>query len=116
VLARDREFSARVAHGGTLKAYRNFTTWDKETRLYRDAMFPIIGQRNLQAFLKSHAEGNEWEPISGAVAASGELGYTYGKWTQPADRSQTGYYLRVWRFLSGRWLVVAEVMKHLPRQ
>ncbi len=57
-----------------------------------------------------------WEPEGGAVAASGDLGFTYGR-IYPSERAlgkateATGSYLRVWRRRAGGpWLVAAEVL------
>ena len=57
----------------------------------------------------------EWEPIYADVAASGDLGYTIGKWTRMgkdstgAQTTARGTYLTVWRKQAdGSWKVVAD--------
>ena len=60
--------------------------------------------------------GLSWEPLSAELAASGDLGYSYGTWTfeGPGPDGQTrrsiGKYLTVWRKQAdGSWKVVADI-------
>ena len=57
----------------------------------------------------------KWDPVYADVAASGDLGYTIGKWTRVVKDSTgapvtaRGTYLTVWRKQAdGRWKVVAD--------
>ena len=57
-----------------------------------------------------------WEPIEAAAAASGDLGYTRGRYRRTvasADgepRVSTGSYLTVWRELpDGRWAIALDI-------
>lgn len=118
VLARDRDFAAASLRSGTIAAYREFTSWDNETRLLRDQMNPMIGRQQILNGIGNPSEKVTWQPLAAGVAKSGDLAYTYGKW-EPADPAASaagasGYYLRVWRPVRGDWRVVAEVLNPLP--
>ena len=58
----------------------------------------------------------KWKPVGGEMAASGDLGYTYGTASWPGADAQgkkttrTGKYLTVWkRQADGSWKVVADI-------
>jgi len=46
-------------------------------------------------------------PLSAGVASSNDLGYTYGSYVWQQEH---GYYLRVWRLVGQRWVVIADVI------
>jgi ketosteroid isomerase-like protein len=73
-------------------------TRERSTRMWRNPNFTL-----------------EWNPIYADVAASGDLGYTIGKWTRTvkdstgAATTAHGTYLTVWRKQKdGSWKVVAD--------
>lgn len=50
-----------------------------------------------------------WKPLGAEVAASGDLGYTWGEY-EAAPAGRRGHYLTVWkRQKDGTWKVVADV-------
>lgn len=58
----------------------------------------------------------KWEPASAEIAASGEMGFTYGYWELPGrdkkgkDTLFRGKYLTVWRMdAKGAWKVFADI-------
>jgi ketosteroid isomerase-like protein len=56
-----------------------------------------------------------WEPHDADVAASGDLGYTFGRWESrrvgaDGDRVRTGSYVTLWRRQpDGAWRVVLDI-------
>ena len=57
-----------------------------------------------------------WKPGGGEMAASGDLGYTFGKSSWPAEDARgnrvtrTGKYLTIWKKQAdGSWRVVADI-------
>jgi ketosteroid isomerase-like protein len=59
----------------------------------------------------------DWDPITGDVAASGDLGYTTGPWVarepavagQPGRKLETGWFFSVWRWTTASgWRVLAD--------
>jgi ketosteroid isomerase-like protein len=81
--------------------------------LLKDNQMPIIGKQNL---IKSYAGRNDsnfvltWEPARAMIAASGELGYSYGFWTLVAQSDTSrGTYLTVWKKnANGQWKYIAD--------
>lgn len=69
------------------------------------------------AWLDAHVKAWSTEPVKSETAESGDLGYTWGKYTvTPAERAEYGgYYVRVWtRGAEGNWQVVAETATPPP--
>ena len=89
-----------------------------DARLYRDGGLPQVGAAAARAALDADARPYHAQPIDGAVAASGDLGYTYGKYElAPAGRlaAEAGFYLRIWRRNGeGRWQVVLDLASATP--
>ncbi|MFZ4549589.1 MAG: YybH family protein [Bacteroidales bacterium] len=72
---------------------------------------PIVGYENIKAFLMSGNDSSftlTWEPMIAKLAASGDMGYTYGiyKITDKATDSITGQgtYVTIWgKNRNGQW-------------
>ena len=92
---------------------------DKEARIYRQKVQPIVGIDPIQAYFSNKPYPSTWDPLEASVAEAGDLGYSYGSYTvrngnNPGD-DETGYYLHAWRRdASNRWKLVAEVTSPLP--
>jgi ketosteroid isomerase-like protein len=90
-------------------------------RIHRPGRFPIVGSEAAgEYFAGLKLAVTQWEGIDGGVAASGELGYTYGRYEikkaeNGAERTEKGYFTRVWkRDGKGNWKLVADVTNALP--
>ena len=73
--------------------------------------------------VRSHWEGKKWspagltwKPLGAEIAASGDLGYTYGTWSftgkdkEGKSITATGKYLTTWkRQKDGSWKVLADI-------
>jgi ketosteroid isomerase-like protein len=114
LFAGEAEFFAAYRRGGLSAAYAAILA--EECRVHRNGIFPILGRNAALSFL----EGKEvrltaWEPLDGAVAASGNLGYTYGRYVVKTkkdgqDVAAPFYFTRVWkRDRNSAWKVVADV-------
>ena len=104
----DREFSAEAARRGP----DGFADWFATTRIlkFRGKGAPLATREEVRADMKKSFEGREfnlkWEPVKADIAASGDLGYTYGTWTAGNAR---GHYLTIWKKQSGgNWKVVVD--------
>lgn len=119
LLATDREFAAASVARGAAEAFREYLL-EEALQLPAGSM-PISGRDNIYREMKKGAEGVvlKWEPRDGLVAASGELGYTWGMYTvevrlvEGRDGGQTtvrsGKYLNVWKKdARGRWRVLVD--------
>jgi ketosteroid isomerase-like protein len=83
-------------------------------RLHRPGRFPLVGKKAIGDYLATQKLAVvAWEGISGGVAASGELGYTYGRYE--LEDGEKGYFTHVWkRDPAGEWKLAAEVTSPLP--
>jgi ketosteroid isomerase-like protein len=103
-----KAFERSFTQGGMVSGYEKVLSG--ESRLHRQGIFPVIGGSAIVDHLKK--AGNEsvnFEPIFASVAASGDLGYTYGAYTtQPGDKK--GYYAHFWkREKNGDWKLMIDV-------
>ncbi len=85
---------------------------DSGVVLLRPNHFPIVG-KNAQEYLQKINDSSfslTWRPESAELAASGDLGYTYGIYTyQDRDTSYEGTYVTVWRKQAdGSWKFVLD--------
>lgn len=115
LMAVDSEFSDFSEANGPYAAWDKFLiedvvglpdgqdiSWDKATALKAFAGFPETASLT-------------WTPVGGEVAASGEIGYTYGRYvvhsTSPEGepRESFGKYFTVWKLQAdGSWKVVLD--------
>ena len=108
----EREFSAVSETRGVLKAFADYAS--DAARLHRNGVMPVEGAAAVRSYLSRKVSKYSWRPEHAGVAASDDLGYTYGSyeltWAQGPDAAERGYYARVWkRDAKGRWRVVADI-------
>ena len=98
-------FSDRSQEVGMNQAFFEFT--DEEAVLLRPNSYPIVGKQEVEKAMSSDDSDFElsWQPLDGDVAASGDLGFTYGKYSfVRADTTTHGTYLSIWKKDSlGNW-------------
>ena len=93
-----------------------------ESWLFRRRQPPVMGPEAIGRILAGNPGTLASTPIAGAVARSGELGYTYGSYdfaTRGADRrlDESGNYLRIWRRdAEGAWRLVLDLLSPAPPQ
>ena len=106
----DSAFSAAAARG--LEEFVEFVA-DSATFFDGSSM-----QRGRQAvaeswrpLLETPGSSISWKPTSGDIAASGDLGYTIGRWEFTGDEgSARGNYVTIWRRQAdGSWKVVVDI-------
>ena len=117
LIARDREFSQASAMRGAATAFVSYATAD--VRVYRDEKFPFVGQELALAALPASPNAWTWEPASGDVSISNDLGYTYGTYKIESKEStpkiiETGNYFRIWRKQGGVWKVLFDLTNPIP--
>jgi ketosteroid isomerase-like protein len=108
----EREFSAESETRGVLKAFADYGA--DAARLHRNGVMPVEGAAAVRSYLSRKVSKYSWRPEHAGVAASNDLGYTYGSyeltWARKPDAAERGYYARVWkRDAKGRWRVVADI-------
>lgn len=107
----DRRFSDAATKTGFNKAFIEFAHPDAV--LLRTNSMPIVGKTSIAAiYEKADTTGVRfsWEPISGEIAASGDLGYTYGIYTLKIDTlTEKGTYVSIWKKDdNGNWKYVLD--------
>jgi ketosteroid isomerase-like protein len=83
---------------------------DPKARVYRDKVKPAIDSPTIHS-LMSDIQLFSWESLGSDVAASGDLGYTYGSFDFKKGKDvQKGYYLRVWKKQpDNKWKIVLDM-------
>jgi ketosteroid isomerase-like protein len=115
----DKQFSKMCAEKGMKEAFL-FYAADDAVKL-QPRSFPAVGKDAIKKMMEEgETEGEQpvltWDPVKADIAASGELGYTYGnyKLRLPADSSGNsevlyGNYVSVWKKMTdGSWKYVID--------
>ncbi len=108
----DRAFSNLSKAKGMKNAFLEYI--DSNGVLLKPNHLPIAGADAIDYLIQINdsAYTLEWEPKMGVVAASGELGYTYGVYAlKPAKTDTTlyGTYISIWKKqLDGKWKFVLD--------
>ena len=112
MLEADRAFSRLSAEKGMKHAFMQYI--DAKGVLLRPNSVPIVGVEAIDFI----SQGNDtsytitWEPSGGSIAASGDLGYTYGIYSYKPKNKDTviyGNYVSIWkRQPDGKWKFVLE--------
>ncbi|MFZ5609686.1 MAG: YybH family protein [Pseudomonadota bacterium] len=116
VLAADRAFAALSRKEGAPAAFARYLA-DDAVKL-DPGRAPVTGKAAIVQAMRAAWDPRatlDWQPQGGAVAASGDLAYSWGLWTYSGpDESGVvkishGKYLTVWRRgKDGAWRVIAD--------
>lgn len=112
----DRAFAAATAEQGSAGWVSFFA---EDGTMFRGGR-PVVGHdaiRELMApALDDEGVALTWEPETGEIAASGDLGYTRGRWESRATGPdgavavRTGSYVTIWkRVEDGSWKVTLDI-------
>ncbi|HUR97722.1 MAG TPA: DUF4440 domain-containing protein [Pyrinomonadaceae bacterium] len=102
-----------MAETNTVAGYRSHL--DKQFRVHRKGVMPVTQMSELAPLLRAAAK---FEIIDGKISTSGDLAFTYGKYTADFGQSVTesGYYVHVWRRdADSKWKLVVDVQNPLPK-
>jgi ketosteroid isomerase-like protein len=108
----DNAFSNLSAEKGMKNAFLEYI--DSNGVLLRPNVIPIAGADAVDYIIALKDEGYTmtWKPNDATVAASGELGYTYGSYIlQPATKDTVFYgsYVSIWKKQNdGKWKFVLQ--------
>jgi ketosteroid isomerase-like protein len=81
-------------------------------RVHRNGPNPALGMAAAKPLLTGVGFVSEWVAAGGGVSDSGDLAYTYGRYTlaSPSEAPTKGFFARVWkRDMSGQWRIVADI-------
>ncbi|UCC44159.1 MAG: DUF4440 domain-containing protein [Candidatus Zixiibacteriota bacterium] len=109
ILKTDREFSRASLEIGMAEAFVKFA--DDSARMLQNGTWPIQGKEAIRERMSGDSKATlQWEPYFVDVGASGDLGYTLGKWehtsVDSAGNTQKAYgtYVSIWkRQADGSW-------------
>jgi len=113
LLKADRDFSQMSLEKGMFSAFLSFIAEDGV--ILRDNSFPSKGREALRERFDGKSDTSfvlTWEPLSGKMSGSGDLGYTYGIHTtliKATGELSKGTYVTVWqRQADGSWKFVLD--------
>jgi ketosteroid isomerase-like protein len=110
-LAALRELDARIGAAQGSDAVLADVFAD-DVRLHRGGRWPVSGRAQALLDLAVHKETLNWVPEGVVVAASGDLGYAYGRGrctgAPPADAGELAY-LNIWQRRGGKWRLIVHV-------
>lgn len=89
-----------------------------DSRLHRNGLQPLLGQKEIIRYLAENEKLPEWKPMYADTARSGDLGYVYGSYQLHGSRAdvilEQGYYARVWkRDPKRKWRIVLDTTSPL---
>ena len=108
----DRDFSKMSAEKGMKTAFIEYI--DSNGVLLRPNRLPIVGADAIDFLIQQNDSDftMTWEPKNGAIARSGDLGYTYGVYAiRPTNKDTIiyGTYVSIWKKdRSGTWKFVLD--------
>lgn len=95
----DRLLNAQLKEKGN-SAYRSYLTAQSWFNINNHA--PLLGARNIGDSLKTISSPENFQYINGAIAASKDMAFTYGK-------SNKTPYLRIWAKQDAGWILLLQV-------
>jgi ketosteroid isomerase-like protein len=115
LLEADKALRSAIASKGAGAAYSS--VMHPDARFQRQGFQPMTSRSAAVDWFNTHVKTWSTEPMKAETGASGDLGYTWGKFNvTPTDRAAyAGYYVRVWtRKADGSWVLAAEVTTPPP--
>lgn len=125
LLSVDREFSAMCMDKGMQEAFLEYAA-DDVIKL-RPGELPVMNKAELRQMFEAHASDGvlkfQWSPVKADIAASGDLGYTFGNWSifirsdgVTKDTTIYGNYVSIWKKQKdGSWKYVLDGGNSTPK-
>jgi len=115
----EQTFSANAATKKLSAAYT--AVLDNDARLHRNDLLPLTEAKAIISLLDKQALSMSWTPLRADVAASADIGYTYGSYESKdvttGKTVESGYYVHVWKKTKGgEWKLVLDTTNPLPEQ
>lgn len=115
LIALDKRFTNEITGNGLQAAYKKYMS--ATTRLFRDQLLPIVGEKSIEEYLAQLEWELEFIPVEGRISSSEDIGYTYGTLLvhkNPSEQTTKYNYMRVWQRKNSGWLILAEVANPIP--
>lgn len=112
LLAADRQLNEMLQGPDAANGYVSLVV--EHARLHRAGTTPVVsvGAEQIRQWFAANTGSLTASTTMGEAAASGDLGYVYGKYALAGATPQHGAYVRVWSHAGrsdGRWKVAADV-------
>ena len=118
IMMTDQDFSNMSVEKGMKEAFLFYTA--DTVIMMRQGQLPLFGKAELTKQLQSRPDKNihlRWVPVT--AEASGNLGYTFGKWElriTGKDTVQYGTYVTIWKkFPDGKWRYILDGGNDTPK-
>ena len=118
IMKTDQDFSNMSVEKGMKEAFLFYAA--DTVIMMRQGQLPLFGKAELTKQLQSRPDKNihlRWVPVS--AEASGNLGYTFGKWElriTGKDTVQYGTYVTIWKkFPDGKWRFILDGGNDTPK-
>jgi ketosteroid isomerase-like protein len=118
IMKTDQDFSNMSVEKGMKEAFLFYAA--DTVIMMRQGQLPLFGKAELTKQLQSRPDKNihlRWVPVS--AEASGNLGYTFGKWElriTGKDTMQYGTYVTIWKkFPDGKWRFILDGGNDTPK-
>jgi ketosteroid isomerase-like protein len=99
-----------AARSGQADAYRGHLA--ESARFHRAEQMPVVGVDAILLWLQKQPAYASGSSRFADASASGDLGYTYGRYALRDNRGSAGFYVRVWtRGRDGVWRVALDVLQ-----
>ena len=113
LLKTDRDFSGMSVKEGMIEAFLFYIAEDGV--ILRDNSYPSKGRETLRQYYSGRSDTSfilSWDPVFEKISESGDLGYTYGIWTNTIRKTgeiSRGTYLTIWqKQTEGSWKFVLD--------
>ncbi len=114
----DKAFNAMAQREGTGKAFLAYSADDPV--MIRPGSMPLLGRSAfVEAFSQVAGSALSWEPLRAEIAASQDLGYTFGRYTlrEGGEIKGHGVYVTIWKKQQdGSWKFVLDGGGTTPEQ
>ncbi|MEE1655967.1 nuclear transport factor 2 family protein [Microvirga sp. CF3062] len=118
LIATDKAFNDMAQKEGTGKAFIAYSAEDPV--MIRPGSMPLLGRTAfVESFSQVKGSALSWEPLKAEIAASQDLGYTFGRYTLREDGAikAHGVYVSIWKKQSdGSWKFVLDGGGTTPEQ
>jgi ketosteroid isomerase-like protein len=118
IMKTDQDFSNMSVEKGMKEAFLFYAA--DTVIMMRQGQLPLFGKAELTKQLQSRPDKNihlRWVPVS--AEASGNLGYTFGKWElriTGKDTVQYGTYVTIWKKIpDGKWRFILDGGNDTPK-
>lgn len=104
----ENDFADSLKKNGLVKTYDKLLA--ENSRLLRENHFPFVGRKEALRAVSIEKYSLNSKPINGEL--SGDFAYAYGEYelTDSVNKTERGYYLRVWKQTAKGWQIALDVL------